>query len=90
MSELAEPRKALEEAGAKTALIARKAGKIQAMKHHDKASEFDVDMTLEQAKPQDFDAVLLPGGALNADALRMEAQAQKFVREINESGNRLP
>jgi protease I len=58
MSELAEPRKALVEAGARTTLVAPKSGKIQSMKHHDKASEFDVDMTVDQAQPQDFDAVL--------------------------------
>jgi len=45
-----------------------------------------VDMTLEQAKPQDFDAVLLPGGALNADALRVNKKAQEFVRAIDEQG----
>jgi protease I len=89
MVELAEPRKALEESGAKTTLIAPKSGKIQSMKHHGKASEFDVDMTLDQANPQHFDAVLLPGGALNADALGVEPQAQKFVSEIDESGRPL-
>lgn len=85
-SELEEPRKALEEAGARTTLIAPKAGKIQAMKHDEKSDEFQVDMTLEQANPEDFDAVLLPGGALNADALRVDSAAQEFVRYMDDSG----
>ena len=89
MAALAEPRKALEESRAKTTLIAPKSEKTQSMKHHDKATEFDVGMTLNQANPPDFDAVLLPGGALNADALRVEPQAQKFVSEIDESGKPL-
>lgn len=79
-SELAEPRKALDQAGAKTILLSPKSGKIQGMQHHDKDREFDVDGTLDEAKPNDFDAVLLPGGALNADALRIEQKAQELIR----------
>ena len=85
-SELEEPRKALEEARARTTLIAPKAGQIQAMKHDEKSDEFQVDMTLEQANPEDFDAVLLPGGAWNADALRVDSAAQEFVRYMDDSG----
>src|ERR1019366_6557601 len=66
-SEMTEPRQALKEAGANTVLIAPKAGKLQAMKHDTKADYFDVDLTLDKADVADFDAVLLPGGALNAD-----------------------
>jgi protease I len=84
--ELTEPRKALDEAGAHTTLIAPKGGKIKAMKHDQPGEEFDVDMTLDRANPEDFDAVLLPGGALNADALRMENAAQEFVRYMDDSG----
>jgi protease I len=84
--ELTEPRKALEEAGAKTILIAPKSGKIQGMKHHDKADKIDVDMSLEQANAEDFDALLLPGGALNADALRVEKAAQAFAKQIEQAG----
>jgi protease I len=85
-SELREPRAALDRAGAKTTLFAPKAGKIQSMKHHDKADEFAVDMTLEDADPAQFDAVLLPGGALNADTLRIHPRAQQFVREMDRAG----
>ena len=85
-SELLEPRRALEGAGARTSLIAPKSGTIQAMKHDDKSQKIKVDLTLEQAKPQEFDGVLLPGGALNADALRMEERAREFVRQVDREG----
>jgi len=84
--ELIEPRKALEEAGARTTVIAPKPGEIQAVRHDTKTQKVKVDMTLEQAKPGDFDAVLLPGGAMNADALRMEPKAQEFVRDFDRHG----
>jgi protease I len=86
-SELVEPKKALEEAGASALVIAPKAGMIQAMKHADKTIQVPADLTLEKADPADFDAVLLPGGAMNSDALRMEKKAQDFVRRMDASGN---
>jgi protease I len=85
-AELMEPRKALDKAGAQTTVIAPKPGQIEAMKHDVKTGTIDVDMTLNEAKAQDFDAVLLPGGALNADKLRVERKAQEFVRQIDEAG----
>jgi protease I len=85
-AELIEPRKALHEAGAQTVVIAPKAGEIQAVQHDKKTQKVKVDMTLDEARPNDFDAVLLPGGAMNADALRMEKKAQQFVRNIDEAG----
>jgi protease I len=85
-AELREPKQALEQAGAKTTLISVKEGQIQSFKHHDKADNFKVDSALANAKPEQFDAVLLPGGALNADTLRVHPQAQEFVREIDRQG----
>src|SRR5450756_2991313 len=85
-SEMTEPRQALMEAGAQTTLIAPESGKLQAMKHDMKADYFDVDLVLERANPADFDAVMLPGGALNADALRVDQKAQEFIRRIDEAG----
>jgi protease I len=85
-SELLEPRKALQEAGAETTLFAPKEGSIQSFNHHDKASSVNVDVTLAQADPSRFDAVLLPGGALNADTLRVQPRAQEFVREMDRQG----
>lgn len=85
-AELIEPRKALQDAGAQVVVIAPKAGEIQAVQHDKKTQKVKVDMTLDEARPNDFDAVLLPGGAMNADALRMERKAQEFVRNIDEAG----
>jgi protease I len=82
-AELTQPRAALEKAGAKTILISPKDGQIQGMKHDDKSKKVDVDLPLAGANPGEYDAVLLPGGALNADALRVEKAAQEFVREID-------
>lgn len=84
--EMTEPRKALEQAGAQTTLIAPKGGQVQGVNHDEKADRFNVDMTLDQANPSDFDAVMLPGGALNADALRMEPKARSFVQQIDSTG----
>ncbi|WP_069803587.1 type 1 glutamine amidotransferase domain-containing protein [Thermogemmatispora onikobensis] len=84
--ELSEPKKALEEAGARTAIVAPKAGQIQGVNHVEKGDSFPVDLTLQQANPDEFDAVLLPGGALNADALRVQREAQEFVRRIDAAG----
>ena len=85
-AELVETRKALEEAGAKATVIAPHAGEIQAVRHDTKTQKVRVDKTLEEAQPGDYDAVLLPGGALNADALRMEKKAQQFVRDLDREG----
>ena len=85
-AELAEPKKALEQAGATVKIIAPKPGKVQGMNHDVKADTFNVEMTLDQANPDDFDAVLLPGGALNADALRMEQKARDFVKRMDSAG----
>jgi protease I len=82
-AELLEPRKALEEAGARTTVLAPQSGKIQGMKHDEKSNSVNVDATLEHANANDFDAALLPGGALNADALRVEPAAQRFVQEMD-------
>ena len=85
-AELKEPRKALDEAGATTILFAPKAGKIYSMNHHDKAAQYDVDQSLDQARAEQFDAVLLPGGALNADTIRVHPRAQQFIRDMDEEG----
>ncbi len=83
--EMTEPRKALDAAGAKTMLISTEQGETHGF-HHDKMGDsFKVDLPLEQANPDDFDAVLLPGGALNADALRTNPKAQEFVRRTDET-----
>src|ERR1700730_1172404 len=80
---LMEPRTALAAAGAETTETAPKGGRIQGMKHDEKSDKVAVDATFDNANPSDFDAVLLPGGALNADALRVVRPAQQFVQELN-------
>jgi protease I len=85
--ELTEPRKALDETGATTMIVAPHSGQVQGMTHDEKADRFNVDQTLDQVNPDDYDAVLLPGGVINADSLRMEPKAQAFVRKI-EAGNK--
>jgi protease I len=80
--ELEEPRKALDQAGAITHLIAPKDGSIQAMNHDDQGARLPVDRVLADAKASDYDALLLPGGVANPDRLRMDQRAVQFVREF--------
>jgi deglycase len=82
--ELTEPVKALRDAGATVDIIAPKAGEIQAFKHHDKSIKVKVDKTLDQVRADDYDAVLLPGGALNADAMRVEPKARQFLQAMQQ------
>ncbi len=85
-AELIEPRKALENEGAVTEVLAPHAGSIQAVKHDEKTETVKVDSVLDSAQAGNFDAVLLPGGALNADTLRVNRKAQEFVRKIDQEG----
>lgn len=84
--ELTEPARALGLAGAKVDIISLKMGKIQAFQHLDKSIQIPVDLTIDQANPQHYDALLLPGGALNADKMRAEPKVQGFVRAIHDAG----
>jgi protease I len=83
--ELTLPRLALEEAGAVTVLVAPKA-EIQSMKHDVRDERFSTDMPLKDANPEEFDALMLPGGALNADVLRMETAAREMAQQIDSAG----
>jgi len=87
--EMTSPREALENAGAKCVLISNKEGEVQGFEYHDKQDRFKVELSLAKADPNDFDAVLLPGGVINADALRMEKKAQQFVQEMDRAGKPL-
>ena len=84
--ELTEPRKALEDAGATTELLAPEGGKAQAFNHLDKADEFDVDRRVGDADAGDYDGLLLPGGVANPDQLRAHEPAVKFVRAFFDAG----
>jgi protease I len=83
--ELVKPRDALDRAGAITEVIAPRPGEIQAFNHHDKSSRLKVDRTLDQASPGEYDAVLLPGGALNADEIRVDERLKRFLRAMQEA-----
>lgn len=85
-AELAEPKKALEEAGAETSIVSPAKGQVQAWKHFDKADRFTVDVPLDEADAKRFDALLLPGGVANPDQLRMLPKAVAFVREFFSNG----
>jgi protease I len=85
-AELLEPRKALSEAGATTEVISPNDGEIKGWKSKDWGETVHVDKTLEQANPQDYDALVLPGGVLNPDHLRMNPAAVDFVRKFVNTG----
>ena len=80
--EMTEPRKALDDAGATTHLIAPKDGTIRGWNHTEWGDAFDVDVTLDEARPEDYDALLLPGGVLNPDQLRINDEAVAFARSF--------
>ncbi len=84
--ELTQPREALQGAGAQTVLVSLKDGEVQGANHHDKADRFPVDMTLDSANPEQFDALLLPGGVANPDQLRMNPKAVQFVKSFFDAG----
>jgi protease I len=80
--ELTEPKKALEAAGAEVVVISPKAGKIQGYKHDKPANLVKVDLPLDKAHPDNFHALLLPGGVKNPDALRLVPEAITFIQEM--------
>jgi protease I len=81
-SELLEPKKGLETAGAKTEVIAPHDGEIRGWDKTDWGNNVKVDRTLSDARVDDYDALVLPGGVMNPDHLRMDAKAVQFVREF--------
>ncbi|RAI42152.1 type 1 glutamine amidotransferase domain-containing protein [Rhodoplanes roseus] len=84
--ELTEPVKALREQGADVQVVAPKSGSIQGYDHHDRKDAIPVDRTLDAARPDEFEALLLPGGVINPDALRLEPKAVEFVKHFVTSG----
>lgn len=84
--ELLEPRKALEDAGARTEVVSPTSrGKIRGWNYSDWGTEVSVDVSLDKANASNYDAVLLPGGVINPDKLRMIPDAVKFVRAFFDS-----
>jgi protease I len=84
--ELVEPRKALDQAGAETRIVSPRNQHVKGWKFTDWGDELKVDVALDQAMPQHFDALLLPGGVMNPDALRMQPKAVAFVKAFFDAG----
>ena len=84
--EMTDPRAALDNEGADTRIVSVKSGQIQGMHHADKGEKFDVDLTLDDTDPADFDALLIPGGLMNPDTLRSTPKALEFARHFFEEG----
>jgi protease I len=85
--ELEQPRQALDDAGAETVVVSIAEGSIAARDHDlEEAGSFPVDLLVQDATPDDFDALLLPGGTVNPDKLRMDAAAVAFVRDFVDTG----
>ena len=84
--ELTEPRRALDAAGAETKVLSPKTGEIKAWEQDHWGDKLRVDESLTKANPDDFDALLLPGGVLNADTIRAEPAAVEFVRKFASEG----
>jgi protease I len=84
--EMTDPRHALETAGARTSLVSPADRQVQGWRHADKGNQFPVDVKLDEARAQDFDALLLPGGVANPDRLRTLPKAVAFVRAFFDAG----
>jgi protease I len=84
--EMTKPRQALNDANAQTHLISPESDKVQGWNHYDKGDEFPVDVELDKASPDDYDALLLPGGTVNPDQLRINKKAVQFVKSFFEAG----
>lgn len=84
--ELTEPRKALDAAGAKTQIVSPQSGQVRGWNHTEWGDMQPVDVPLDGARPDDFDALLLPGGVLNPDKLRMRPKAVAFVKAFFDAG----
>ena len=84
--ELTEPKNALQAAGAETLIVSLKDEQVRGWNFTDWGEKLSVDLKLDEAKPEDFDALLLPGGVFNPDALRIEPKAVAFVKAFFDAG----
>ncbi|PEQ13300.1 protease [Novosphingobium sp. PC22D] len=85
-SELLEPRRALDDAGIETVVASPKSGTIKGWDHTDWGKKVGVDLTLAEVEADKFDAIMLPGGQMNPDSLRLEERAVSLVREFVTAG----
>ena len=81
-SELFEPKKALEESGADVVIVAPEKGTIKGWNHGNWSKEIEVDITVDDAKESDYDALVLPGGVINPDKLRRNQKAVDFIKQF--------
>ena len=84
--EMVEPRKALDQAGAKTSVVSPRNERVRAWNFTEWGDNFPVDVALDRARPDDFDALLLPGGVINPDKLRIEPKAVAFTKAFFDAG----
>jgi protease I len=85
-SELVEPRRALQDAGAKADIVSPQSGKVRGWQHTNWGDELPVDVHLAGAKAEEYDALVLPGGVMNPDKLRANATAVRFVKHFVDTG----
>jgi protease I len=85
-SELTGPKERLEQAGIETRVVSLKSGEIRGWQHTDWGDPVKVDLTVDEANSDDFDALVLPGGQMNPDKLRMDDRAVELVREFDADG----
>jgi protease I len=83
-AELEKPVEALRNAGASVEILSLKAGEFQCFNHQDKGDKAKADKAVKDVRPDDYDALLLPGGALNADTLRADRDVLRFVRSFDQ------
>ncbi len=88
--EMTKPRQALDDAGANTEIVSPAKGQVQGWNHDEKADKFKVDVDLNSARSDNYDALLLPGGVMNPDQLRMIPKAVEFAKSFLRPANRSP
>jgi protease I len=84
--EVTSPVQTLRETGARVDIISDHPGEIQGFQHHDKAGKVKVDRSLNEVSPNEYDALVLPGGALNADQMRTNSKVRQFIYEMDRAG----
>lgn len=84
--EMVDTRKALDDAGAETRIVSPRSERVRAWNFTDWGDKFPVDVALDGAQPRDFDALLLPGGVMNPDTLRMQPKSVEFVKSFFDAG----
>lgn len=85
-AEFSGPLKALRKAGAEVDIVAPQEGELQSLNHVDHANTYQADKTIKEAHMSEYDALVLPGGAINADSLRMNEKARNWIKKFMDLG----